>query len=173
MKCARGFTLLELLVVVSLVVFLFLAAIENLLPMRGAAESAAFVAITGSLRSATGLEATRRVLDGGEAALHAMDGDNPLDWLAMAPEYHAVEDGDLHAIARGEWAYADDSGMLFYRVRYPEYFEGSYTDPPGVRFRVTVTRTREGIRNVQLDQLDTAAWTMEGSELRRWLEESP
>jgi prepilin-type N-terminal cleavage/methylation domain-containing protein len=170
----RGFTLWELMVVVALVIVLFATAIENLLPLRGAAESAAFIATTGGLRSATGLEATRRVMKGGEAALRDMDGGNPMDWLAVRPGYDAtIERGDLHTVAPGKWAYDAGSSTLFYRVRYPEYFNGSYTDPHGVRFRVTVSRVRGTVREVRLEQRDTAAWTMEGSELRRWLETSP
>lgn len=173
MKHVGGFTLLELLVVVSLVVFLFGTAIESLLPLRGAAESAAFARMTGNLQSAMGLEATRRVLNGGEAALREMDGDNPMDWLALKPGSVTIRDGDFHALDRGGWGYDERSGVLFYRVRYPEYFDGSYNDPDGVRFRVTVSRTGGILRNVQLVQLDSATWTTEGSELRRWLEASP
>lgn len=174
MKHVGGFTLLELLVVVSLVVFLFVATIENLLPLRAAAENAAFITTVGSLHSATGLEATRRVMDGGEAALGAMEGGNPMEWLAVAPaDYRLIDNGDLHDVARGAWVYDADSRTLFYRVRYPEYFDGSFTDPHGVRFRVTVARSRNGVRDVRLAQLDTAAWTTDGSELRRWLGESP
>lgn len=175
MKHAAGFTLLELLVVVALVAFLFAAAIDNLLPLRGAAESAAFIATVGSLQSATGLEATRRVLGGGEAALLDMDGRNPIDWLAVKPERYSstIPSGDLRHVARGHWAYDAGSGTLFYRVRYPQYFSGSHTNPHGIRFRVAVSHVRGAVREVRLEQLDTAAWALEGSELRRWLETSP
>lgn len=169
---ARGFTLWELMVVVALVVFLFAAAIENLLPLRGDAERAAVLTTVGTLRSAVGLEVSRRVLDGNGSSLASLDGANPMAFLAIPPASYAgtVDGGALEQTPRGAWVFVTDSGTLFYRVRYPEYFEGDFQSPPGIRFRVHVYRSDRGsITGVDLVQLDDAAWDTSGSEFMRWM----
>lgn len=167
-----GFTLWELLVVVALVVFLFVTAIENLLPLRAEAEQAAFVTTVGQLRSALGMETVRRAMQEPAAALSEIDGANPMDWLAVAPLSYSGESEDgFRSVAPGSWSFDPATGVLFYRVRYPGYFAGSFESPPGVRFRVTAKRDGRGkLEQVTLEQLDSGEWQAVGSELGRWLE---
>lgn len=168
-RVQRGFTLLELVVVVVLVVLLFVTAIENLLPLRGEAERAALMSTIGGLQSATGLEASRRaVID--SAKLAAMDGDNPMAWLALTPATYVGDIDSYTDLARGQWGYMPGSGILFYRVRYPEYFEGDFDQPAGIRFRVTVDRRNGRMNGIRLAQLDRGEWRMDGSEIARIME---
>lgn len=167
----KGFTLWELLVVIALIVFLFVTAIENLLPLRAEAERAALVTTVGKLRGAVGLESVRRVMQDDGGSLADLDGANPMNWLAVAPLNYSGETRDFHSVARGGWGFDPATGVLFYRVRYPEYFEGSYDSPPGIRFRVIAKRRPGGdLDLVTLEQLDTGQWDTDGSELGRWLE---
>lgn len=173
-KSQAGFTLLELLVVIGLVIILFVTAIENLLPLRAAAERAAHAATVSGVRSAVGLEATRRVVQRGADGLEEMDRANPVAWLASPPSNYIgnVTAHDYRQIPRGGWGFDPASRVLFYRLRYPEYVEGGYAPPAGIRYRVEVRRTPGGgIREVGLIQLDEAQWRIEGSEVRRWLEQ--
>lgn len=168
----QGFTLLELILVVALVIILFAVAIENLLPLRAAAERAAHVATVGNLRTAAGHEAIRRVLARHGPGLAEMDGANPIEWLVSPPAGYA---GHLPAnrydeVSRAGWAFDPVDRVLFYRVRYPEYVEGAYPSPPGIRYQVVVSRTADGgVRDVSLVQLETAEWRLSGSEVKRWL----
>lgn len=170
---AAGFTLLELLLVAALVIILFATAIENLLPLRGDAERAAVEATTASLRSAVAMEAMRRTVSvAGLAAVEAMDGQNPFDWLATpAGNFAGAFDGTGHAdVAPGSWGFDAESGTIFYRVRYPEYFDGSFLEPPGIRFRVRLSYDARGLLSaVGLEQMDAAAWNTDGSVLSRFL----
>lgn len=171
LQTSRGFTLWELMVVIALVVTLFVTAIENLLPMRGDAERAAVAATVGSLQSALGMESIRRAMTRGDEMLETMDGANPMDWLAVTPaNYLGVIDGDLSSVPRGHWAFDVTQGILFYRVRYPQYFEGSFTRPSGLRFQVIAERGMDGkLGGIRLARLDSGAWTTDGSEFSRWL----
>lgn len=166
----RAFTLWELMVVVALVVFLFAITIENLLPLRGDAERVAVTATRSSIVSTIGLEAVRRTLTDGMAGMEAMDGANPIEWLGVTMGNYAgsVQGAGYESIPRGHWAFDEDAEVLVYRVRYPEYFQGSFTAPPVIRFRVAVRRNANGkVGGVGLDQLDTGTWTTDGSELAR------
>lgn len=168
----RGFTLWELMIVVALVAILFVTAIENLLPLRAEAERASIAATVGSLRSALGMESVRRAMTRGNEALGTMAGANPMNWLAVAPaNYSGVIEG-VRDVPRGHWGFNAANGMLFYRVRYPGYFEGDFMEPPGLRFRVVTERDAHGaLVSVKLEQLDAGDWTTDGSEISRWLGE--
>lgn len=128
----------------------------------------------GGLRSAVGMESTRRVLTEGTAGIAVMAGGNPMDWLAVPPATYAgvMADGDYHVVPHGSWSFDRDNGLLFYRVRYPEYFEGAFTQPPGIRYRVNVVRDPDGgISQLELMQLDAAQWATSGSEIGRWIQQ--
>lgn len=170
-QSSRGFTLLELIVVIALVIVLFATALENLLPLRGAAERAAVLSTVGNLRSAVGLEASLRAVRGGKDALLDMENGNPIDWLAVVPNTYAGEFDRVDDVPAGSWAWLPSRQVLFYRVRYPEYVESDHV-PAGIRYRVVVERGSNGQpRAIVLKQLDAAEWDLSGSELKRWLEE--
>lgn len=172
-RMTQGFTLWELMVVVALIVFLFVAAIENLLPLRGEAERSAVLATVGTLQSALGMEAIRRTMDGGGVSVGAMVGANPMDWLAVKPaNYAGVIDGGMEDLPPGHWGYDAEKKILFYRVRYPEYFRGSSMEPPGMRFRVVAKRNARGkLNGMKLEPLDAGTWITDGSEISRLLGE--
>ncbi|HEX7029433.1 MAG TPA: type II secretion system protein [Gammaproteobacteria bacterium] len=167
---ARGFTLWELMVVVALVVIFFVAAIENLLPLRAEAERAAVGTTVGSLKSALGMETVRRAMARGNETLDMMAGANPMNWLAVAPANYSGTIDEFHDVPRGHWGFHAASGTLFYRVRYPEYFDGSFAEPPGLRFRVVAERgAQRNLSGVKLEQIDAGDWTTDGSEIGRLL----
>ncbi|HEX7047364.1 MAG TPA: hypothetical protein VF275_07320 [Gammaproteobacteria bacterium] len=159
------------MVVVALVVFLFIAAVENLLPLRAEAERATVAATIGSLQSALGMESIRRVMARDDETLNTMAGANPMEWLAVKPSTYSGVIDSVDDVARGHWGFLAN-GTLFYRVRYPEYFEGGFMEPPGLRFRVVAERSASGnLRGVELEQLDAGDWTTDGSEIGRLLGE--
>ncbi|ROR34201.1 prepilin-type cleavage/methylation domain-containing protein [Inmirania thermothiophila] len=135
---ARGFSLLELTLVVIVVVLLIRFAIDRLLPLRIEAERVAVAQVVGGLRSALGLEAARRVVSGGVQALAALDGGNPMLLLQQVPQGYVgeAERVDPAALPPGAWAFERASGILIYRVRFAEHFRGGGPGPPHIRFRV-------------------------------------
>lgn len=157
-RSQAGFTLWELIVVVSLVVILFAVALENLLPLRGAAERAQVLHTVGSLRSALGLQATERVVTEGREGLVKLAEENPLEWLAITP---AVADANMIGeIPRGHWSWLPQSSILAYRLSYPEYVDGAFQGE-WLRFTVTLARSDEGDpRGLALRALDSARWKL-------------
>jgi len=165
-----GFTLWELMIVIALIVIFILAAIENLLPLRGAAEQAAQSTTAAALSSAVSLESMERVLTSGLGSLREMENANPVDWLRVPMANYAgvVPGGSYHDVPEGQWAFDESAGVVIYRVRYPEYFDGSFLQPPAIRYRVKLLHGAGGMPNgIRLEQLDSATWTVDGSELKR------
>ena len=157
-KRQGGFTLWELIVVACLVILLFAVALENLLPLRGAAERAQVLHVEGTLRSALGLQASERVIRNGIDGLRPLTRENPLEWLAVRPPTADV--AALKAMPKGRWSWFPQSNMLAYRLRYPEYVEAAYADE-WLRYRVVFSdATDRQSANLALVAMDPVRWTL-------------
>ena len=139
-RSSRGFTLLELVIVLILVGILFSVAAWRLLPLRGDAEAAHVATVIGSLRSALGLTLAEYVLRGQYADLPTLDGSNPLKLLQDPPERYlgVVAQQDIDQVPPGYWYFVDEAGLLGYRVRFPAYLVGQNTAPVHLHWRVVI-----------------------------------
>lgn len=167
----RGFSLLELVIVIILVILLFLVAFDRLLPLRGQAEAAHVATVIGGLRSAVGLEAASRVVDEGLPGLAGIEGSNPMAFLQEWPETYIgpVRDSHEPEIDPGTWYFERKSGTVGYRVRFPEYLEQAPERPVDLRWRIELDfEDRNGngrfdpetdrARGVRLKPLDPYNW---------------
>jgi hypothetical protein len=168
----RGFSLLELVVVVVLTALLIYLAMDRLLPLRGQAEAAMVQRNEGLLRAGLGMEVATRVLRQGMGDLPELEGGNPMDWMAQpAPGYLGVQAAvDPEQLPPGAWSFDAGRGVLVYRVRYTQYFDGQPDDPPRVEWRVELHYAQnsapaaENIRGVLLQRLGTPSWTLQTPE---------
>lgn len=168
---ADGFTLLELLVVVALVIVLFATALINLLPLRGAAERAQYLQITGQLQSAFGLRAAELVMARDGHSLADIVNENPMDWLHIAPENYLGEVNLFEDITPGTWGWLAGQQVLAYRLRYPEYVKTGAFRQEWLRLVVYHEYTDEGmLRQLALQSPDHPVWfenvTTQGEESR-------
>jgi len=171
-QSSGGFTLLELVIVITLVVLLFLTAFWRLLPLRGDAEAAHVATTIGTLRSNLGVVVTERILSDSLDSVALLEGANPMTLLAQPPgnylgEVDARED---RPIAGGSWYFDTASRELRYRVRYPQYLHDNTTDEPHeLAWRVQLSfadRNDDGryqpdedaLRGVRLSARDNPRW---------------
>ena len=157
----RGFTLLELILVIILVAALFLVAGNRLLPLRGEAEAAHVTTVVGSLRSALGMEAAARAIREDLAAVQALAHTNPFDLLQRCPENYlgVMTDSESGEPASGSWYFDPESSALVYRVRYPRYLEGRPDGPVELRWRIESQQPR-GIALIALHDVRWKDWEM-------------
>lgn len=140
---ARGFTLLELVVVICLVAILFTVAANRLWGLQVLAEQAAMDTVVGNLRSALGMKVAELYVRGDTAGVRALEGSNPMNLLAETPGNYQGESAGV--TEPGSWVFRSD-GTLIYRVKNEAYFEGPGGQPE-VRFRVRLSfedRNRNG-----------------------------
>ncbi|MDH5572235.1 MAG: type II secretion system GspH family protein [Gammaproteobacteria bacterium] len=132
----KGFTLLELVVVITLISVLALVALDRIWVLRVQAERASVSAVVGNIRSALGLEVAKYALANELFKIVALEGTNPVVLLAQAPGEYIGEITDEAAIReKGIWYFNSQSKVLVYRVQFDEYFT-SDLKAPFVRFQV-------------------------------------
>ena len=133
-RTARGFTLLELVVVVCLVAILFTVAANRLWGLQVLAEQMAMETVIGTLRSALGMKVAKLYARNDWTGLQALEGSNPMLLLAETPNtYRGLDTGG--SAERGSWMYRPGDKMLVYRVKHEGYFRGA-EGRPEARFRV-------------------------------------
>jgi len=165
-----GFTLLELVIVITLIVLLFLTAWHRLMPLRGDAEAAHVTSVVGNLRSALGLATAERVTIEGIDALDSLEAINPMTLLDQAPDtYIGVDPADP---APGSWYFDDDMRELRYRVRYPQYMQGRPQAPVDLAWRVVLAIDDDKPKGIRLRALHTYRWPGDSQPLRQ-LREAP
>lgn len=153
-KREKGFSLLELAVVVSILAILVVVAIDRLLRIRVDAERAAVAQTLGALRAALGIEVARRVVREGVASIATLEGTNPMLLLAQQPPGYRGErgaEGEGEELQPGDWYFDTQSGSLKYWVQFTEAFRSDSRSPDLASYRV-VLRYRDRNRNGRFDQ---------------------
>jgi prepilin-type N-terminal cleavage/methylation domain-containing protein len=161
-RSERGFSLLELLIVVVIVSILIVAAIDRLLALRYEAERSAVQSVIGALKSALYIEFA------GVAARKRLPpvAGNPMSLLTEKPETYAGEffGPDPATFPPGTWYFDSRDAALVYRVRFPEQFVTTLAGPP--RLRVAVRgdyHEAEGkLVGLKLVPLEPYSWKIAG-----------
>ena len=153
----RGFSLLELVVVVCAIALLATLALERFWAMRVDAERVAMEQVVGTLRSALGIKVANYLANGDLKAMKTLEGSNPMDRLSEVPENYlgALADPDPASVKGGHWYFDLTAQRLVYRVRHEDHFSGGASSPARAQFAVKLvygeTNRVEGVRLAVLE----------------------
>jgi len=174
-RCGRGFSLLELLIVIVIVSVLLVVAIDRLLALRFEAERATVQTVLGALRSALYIEFAAAAAKGEIKRMDTAPGSNPMLHLAEKPEGYAGEfyGPEPKVFEPGTWYFDLRDRTLVYVVRFPQQFITPLAGPP--RLRVVVEPDyddtdrngrfdpgRDPVRGLKLVPLEPFFWKTEG-----------
>lgn len=136
----RGFTLLELVVVVIVVSILFLAALNKMWTLQTTAERATMEYNIGALRSALALQFVDRIVRQDEEGIRRLAGSNPMTLLNQIPgNYLGEREGvDPATLESGNWYFDRQHKTLIYLVKNSHFFRSTLSGPPRVRWSVTL-----------------------------------
>lgn len=161
MNRQHGFTMLEMVITVMLVLVLYVTVLEKLLPLRGDAEAANVATVAGSLRSALGLEVADRLVRSELDRISDLEGENPMRFLAEVPENYLgeVSGVDPANLPTGNWYFDSAAGELVYLVRHTDYFRTELPGPPRMVFRTElVYNERDELAGVRLRRVNAFVW---------------
>jgi prepilin-type N-terminal cleavage/methylation domain-containing protein len=157
---SRGFTLLELVVVISIIGILGIVAVDRLMYVREQAEKTVMEQTASILRSAMRLQMADLISRQEAAKIATLAGQNPMNWLAEKPSNYLGEfRGPPPAAPRGSWYFDLNDDTLVYLVEHGDHF---IADPQGrkrVRYRaVAVTAepgpAKEGAASAVMQQVE-------------------
>lgn len=177
MRAERGFSLLELLIVIVIVSVLVVIAVERLLALRFEAERVTVQSTIAAMRSGLYIEFAAAAAAGQGARIDGAPGSNPMLRLAEKPEGYAGEffGADPKLFEPGTWYFDTRERALVYVVRFPEQFVTPLPDPPRLRLAVVpdyddLDRNgrfdpgREPVRGLKLVALEPYHWKVPGGK---------
>jgi len=173
----RGFSLLELLIVIVIVSVLLVVAVDKLLALRFEAERTAVQTVIGALRSALYIEFAGAAARGEIKRMDVARGGNPMSYLAEKPDGYVGEfyGPDPAVFEPGTWYFDIRDRALVYVVRFPQQFVTSLPGPPRLRLAVEpdyddLDRNgrfdpgRDPVRGLRLVALEPFYWKQEGRQ---------
>ena len=144
----KGFTLLEMIVVIVLIGFLGLIILDRVWKFRVYAEEAAVTSIVGNIRSAIGLEVARLAVKGKARNIAYLKNTNPMKLLAQKPNNYLGEVTDISQLDdKGVWYFNDHEHTLNYVVNYTESFISNVKGLKRTRHRLKIVYTDNNNNN--------------------------
>ena len=136
-QSSKGFTLIELVVVITIIAILTSALLTRIWFYQEQAEKAAMEQVAGALQSAMVLQYGHLLVRGKESEAISLVMENPTRWLMRVPPNYAGEfyDMTLAAIAPGNWAFDLKTRELIYVPDRSDYFVPGKDGLKWVRYR--------------------------------------
>ena len=137
---SRGFSLLELAIVVAIVAVLITVALDRLLRYAELAERAAMEQSVSAMKSALGLRFAALYLRGRVGSIQALPEENPMDWLAERPPGYLGElwQPALATLERPSWYFDRARKQLVYVPLRTRYLVTGKENDPRISYRVIV-----------------------------------
>ena len=133
----RGFSMLELLVVIIIISLLLAIAIDRLLKVQVVAERAAMETIIGHLQSAISLTIGEHIAQDRIPALKRYIDSNPMDLLADTPvNYLGHFDQMPENVETASWWFETNSKTLVYHTGNPAYFVAENGEKGRAKFKI-------------------------------------
>lgn len=136
----RGFTLIELVVVITIVVSLTTVFLNRVWLYQERAEKTAMVEVVGAIQSALVMQYGRLMVRGRESEAVALAADNPMNWLAKVPSNYAGEFYDPlpASVTPGSWVFDLKARELIYVPDRVDYFVPGKDGKLWIRYRVNL-----------------------------------
>ncbi len=171
MCASKGFTLIELIVVISIIVVLMGLFFNRMLFYQEQAEKVAMEQMAGTLQSALTLQYAQLLTRGKSSDVPALVLDNPMNWLQKKPHNYAGEfyDPTPLTVESGNWVFDLKSRELVYVVRNANYFRPGNDGKKWIRFHVAANYAPSRLPSLQNAPPELTGIVFEPVEPYAWL----
>jgi prepilin-type N-terminal cleavage/methylation domain-containing protein len=170
MSRQRGFTLLELVVVITIIVVLMGLFLNRAMFYMEQAEKTAMEQVAGSIQSALTMQYGQMLTRGKESDLAALVQDNPMNWMQKKPRNYSGEfyDPTPLAVESGNWVFDLRSRELVYIVRNADHFKPGRDGKKWIRFHVAVKHSASRLPSLQNSPPELTGILFEPAESYSW-----
>ncbi len=150
-RFVSGFTLIELIIVVALVVVMTGIFLNRFLYYQELAEKTAMEGVVSTLESALILQYGQILTRGKESDVAMLVKDNPMNWLQKRPRNYAGEffDPVPASVESGNWLFDLKSRQLIYVMRNRTHFKPGGDSKSWIRFHVVTRREASRLPSLQ------------------------
>ena len=137
-KFSKGFTLIELIVVISIVSVLMAVFLNRVEYYQELAEKTAMVENIGAIQSALTLQHSKHYVRGNSDDLSLLATENPMKWLQKLPQNYAGEfyDPKPTAVTPGSWLFDLKAYELIYVPDRTDHFIPGKDGAKWIRFHI-------------------------------------
>ena len=173
-QSSKGFTLLELVVVITIILVLMGLFLNRALFYMEQAEKTAMEEMAGSIQSALTLQYGQVLTRGKPSDAAALAQDNPINWLQKTPRNYAGEfyDPTPLSVETGNWVFDFKSHDLVYLVRNANYFTPGKDGKKWIRFHVAVRYEASRLPSLQNAPPELTGMVFEPVEPYSWFRAS-
>lgn len=139
-RLSKGFTLIELTIVITIVVILAVVLLDRVWFYQEQAEKTAMVEVAGAIQSALTMQHGRLLMRGIESEVTSLASDNPMKWLSKQPRNYSGEfyDPTPRSVAPGNWVFDLRSRELIYVLDRADHFIPGKDGQKWIRYRVNL-----------------------------------
>ncbi|OGT05282.1 MAG: hypothetical protein A2Y51_07810 [Gallionellales bacterium RIFCSPLOWO2_02_60_31] len=150
-RSSKGFTLIELIVVITIVVVMAGLFLNRMLFYIEQAEKTAMVEVSNAIQSALTMQYGQILTRGKPSDLPALAQDNPMNWLQKKPRNYAGEfyDPTPLSVESGNWVFDLKTRNLIYVVRNANHFKPGKDGKKWIRFHVAVNHEASRLPSLQ------------------------
>jgi general secretion pathway protein G len=138
--CQRGFSLIELFIVISLIVLMTGIFLDRFKVYQEQAEKAMMEGMVSTLQSSLTMQYAQILTRGKPGDAAALVKDNPINWLQRRPLNYAGEfyDPKPGLVETGNWLFDLKSRQLIYVLHKHEHFRPGSDGLPWIRFHAVI-----------------------------------
>lgn len=169
-ESSRGFTLIELIVVVIIVMVVMGLFLNRLLFYVEQAEKTAMEEVAGAIQSALVMQYGQILTRGKSSDVPSLAQDNPMNWLQKKPRNYAGEfyDPTPLTVESGNWVFDLKTRDLVYVVHNANYFKPGRDGKKWIRFHVVIKHEVPGPPSLQSAPAELTGTLFEPVEPYSW-----
>ena len=167
---SKGFTLLELVIVIAIIVTLMGLFMNRFMYYQEQAEKTAMEQVAGAIQSALVMQYGQILTRGKPSDVAALAQDNPINLLQKAPHNYAGEfyDPTPLSVPPASWMFDLKTRDLIYVLGEGNYFKPGKDGRKWIRFHVALSYTKSLLPSLQNEPTDLTGLLFEPVEPYKW-----